>query len=125
MADLEFETRLDRLFAEPPHFPDAPLFALKVDERLNRGWTLRRLVIGALGLVGGVIGVAQIMSSGVLGKLQFVSNASAKSLNDLAALAPAKLSLPALPFGGEALWMSALLAILALGFALTRAIKEI
>ena len=27
MSDLEFETRLDRLFAEPPHFKDAELFA--------------------------------------------------------------------------------------------------
>lgn len=125
MADLEFEGRLGKLFAEPPYFPDAPLFALKMDARLNRGWTLRRMVIGALGLAGGLIGVIQIASSGALGKVEVASNAGARTLNGLAAAVPAKLSLPAVPFGGEALWMSAALAVLAIGFAISRAIKEI
>jgi len=56
MAERNFEVELGRMFGEAPALPAADLFALRVDERLNRGWTLRRLVIGGMGVAGGVIG---------------------------------------------------------------------
>ena len=65
MSDLEFETRLDRMFAEAPHFPDAELFARQVEARMERGWSLRRFVIGGAGVVAGVVGVGQMMGAGL------------------------------------------------------------
>src|SRR5579872_4264386 len=64
MAEHMFEMRLDRMFAETPAFADAELFAATLEARLNRGWTTRRLLIGGLGLVGGFVGAAQVLSSG-------------------------------------------------------------
>ena len=65
----EFETKLDRMFAESPDFEDAGSFAGQVQSKLNRNWTARRLVIGVLGVIGGLIGVGQIVSSGVIGRV--------------------------------------------------------
>src|ERR1700693_4001787 len=80
MAELEFEAKLDRMFAQAPHFPDAAIFALKVDHRLERGWTVRRTLIGGLALFGGLFGVAQVVSSGVLGRAEMLSAQSSKLL---------------------------------------------
>ena len=121
MAELEFEARLDRLFAQAPNFPDAAIFALKVDHRLERGWTVRRT------LIGGLFGVAQVVSSGVLGRAEMLSAQSSKLLSqNLHQFIPLHLSLlDDLPFGREVLGMSAALAVIALVLALTRAIEEI
>jgi hypothetical protein len=126
MAELEFEARLDRLFSQAPHFPDAAIFALQVDHRLARGWNLRRTLIGGLGLVGGLFGVAQMVSSGVLGRAEMLSAQSSKLLSkNLYQLIPLHLSFLDLPFGREVLGMSAALAAIALVLGLTRAIEEI
>src|SRR5580704_8318976 len=69
MAERNFEVELGRMFAEAPALPDANLFALRVDERLNRGWTVRRLVIGGMGVVGGLIGGAQVLGGGLVERL--------------------------------------------------------
>ena len=69
MAEV-FEARLDKMFAEPPAFDDAGSFAGNVQSKLNRSWATRRLVIGALGGIGGLIGVGQIVSSGVVGHMK-------------------------------------------------------
>src|ERR1700722_12434491 len=99
MAELEFEARLDRLFAQAPNFPDAAIFALKVDHRLERGWTVRRTLIGGLGLIGGLFGVAQVVSSGVLGRAEMLSAQSSKLLSqNLHQFIPLHLSLLDLPF---------------------------
>src|SRR5579859_7056298 len=73
MADLEFEGRLDRLFAEAPMLGDAEAFARRVQSRLDRSWTLRRLLIGGLGVFGGLIAVVQLAASGVIGRAQVLS----------------------------------------------------
>ena len=126
MAELEFEAKLDRMFAQAPHFADAAIFALKVDHRLERGWTLRRTLIGGLGLVGGLFGVAQVVSSGLLGRAEMLSAQSSKLLSqNLHQLIPLHLSFLDLPFGREVLGMSAALAAIALVLGLTRAIEEI
>ena len=38
MAEVDFERRLERLFAEGPDLPDAGAFADRIERRLNRGW---------------------------------------------------------------------------------------
>jgi len=126
MAELEFEARLDRMFAQAPVFHDATIFALRVDHRLERGWTVRRTLIGGLGLVGGLFGVAQVVSSGVLSRAEMLSAQSSKLLSqNVHQFIPLHLPLLDLPFGREVLGMSAALAAIALVFALTRAIEEI
>jgi hypothetical protein len=47
MSDLDFEMKLDRLFNEPPAMPDSEAFARLVEMRLDRGWTVRQLALGA------------------------------------------------------------------------------
>ena len=42
MAELDFERRLERLFAETPAYADDDAFAERVERRLDRGWTARR-----------------------------------------------------------------------------------
>ncbi len=126
MADLDFEMQLDRLFAEPPPFGDSEAFAQRVDARLNRGWNMRSLAIGAAGVLGGVIGVGQLISSNLLGRAEAVSNSQSHALNDgFASMMRASSNLSALPIGGEALWMAAALGILALAFGITRAMDQI
>ncbi len=126
MPDRSFEMRLDRMFAEHPAFPDGDLFARTVEARLERGWTYRRFVIGGLGLVGGLIGGAQILGSGVLqrvGALTSQSNAivSAKA----AELAGSHLLPGGLEVNGEILLMSAAMALLAIGFGVTRFLRDL
>jgi len=126
MPDRSFEYELDRMFAEHPAFPDGDLFARQVEARLERGWTYRRFVIGGLGLAGGLIGGAQVLGSGVL---QRVGALSAQS-NDLVSAKLTELAathtLPGgLAVNGEILWMSAALAVVAIGFGVTRIIREI
>jgi len=125
MADLEFETRLERMFAEPPMLPGGDAFAALIESRLERGWTLRNILIGALGIVGGVIGVGQMVASHVVGHVESLSSESAKAATgDMARLIPDHFPLSQVPFGSEALWMSAALAAVAIGFAITRAVEE-
>ena len=126
MAELEFGARLDRLFAQAPVFPDAAIFAIQVDHRLERGWNLRRTLIGGLGLIGGLFGVAQLVSLNVLSRAEAFSAQSSKLLSqNLHQLIPLHLSFLDLPFGREVLGMSAVLAVIALVLGLTRAIEEI
>src|SRR3989344_92955 len=59
MAELDFDRRLERLFADAPELPDAQAFPQRIEQRLNRGWTARRWLLGASGMAGGVIGGRQ------------------------------------------------------------------
>jgi len=117
---------LERMFNASPSFADSDLFVLQVAHRLDRGWTFRRLLIGGLGVFGGLIGGGQILASGILGRLDAVGARSDRMVSlGLGDLASAHLLPPGLTIDSEALWMSAALAVLAIGFAVTRAIKEI
>jgi len=126
MAERSFEMELDRLFGEAPAFFDGDLFARRVEERLDRGWTFRQFLIGGLGVAGGLILGAQILGSGLAGRLGAVTAQSkdlvASRLADLSAL---RLLPAGLPVNGEVVWMSAALAVVALGFAVTRAVREL
>jgi hypothetical protein len=126
VADTSFEFALERMFAETPARPDADIFAARVLERLDRGWTARRLLIGSMGVLGGLIGAYQVLGAGALTELQ----AAATRSNDyfaqhishdvVGAIAPASFVLD-----GQAIWMAAALALVAAGFGLARLVREI
>ena len=125
-SNLEFETRLDRLFTHAPPLADGDAFAARVERRLQRGWTFRRWLIGGLGVLGGVIGVAQMASSGVFGHVEGVSAQTSRLWNaDLNKLTALHLPLAVAPFGAGALWMAAFVAVVGLGFAITRVIEDL
>jgi hypothetical protein len=124
MAEFDFERRLERMFSEAPAFADADAFARQVEGRLDRDWALRRLMIGVLGLVGGLIVAAQTLGAGLSQRMQGLGG-------ELWERAQVDFSLPAelkaasyLPYSGEVLWMGAGLALLAVGLIATRVIDE-
>ncbi|MFI4975228.1 MAG: hypothetical protein ACHP84_11875 [Caulobacterales bacterium] len=126
MADLGFEARLERMYAEAPAFRDGDLFALRVAERLDRGWTARRLLIGVMGLAGGMIGSAQILGSGAIGQIHALGAQSDRFLNDrLLDVLPDNLLPPGFALNTDVLWMTLGLAVVAIGFGIARAIREI
>jgi hypothetical protein len=126
MADRGFEYELDRMFDNPPAFSDGDRFAALVEARLDRGWTFRRLLIGGLGLVGGLIGGAQILGSGLLTRISALGARSDEMVSSkITELAAAHLLPGGLAVNGEVLWMSAALGVVAIGFAVTRVIREI
>ncbi|MBS0408356.1 MAG: hypothetical protein JSR86_00465 [Proteobacteria bacterium] len=126
MAEASFEMALDRMFAETPAFADAELFALRCEERMDRGWTTRRLLIGSLGAVGGLIGGGQLLGSGLWGRINVLSQESGHALNrGLESVLPQGFAPGGLAISAEAIWMSAALAVVAVGLALTRLVREI
>jgi hypothetical protein len=88
---------------------------------------VRQLALGAAGLVAGLIGVAQ-----VLGSRMVLETAAAATGRQAEALGGSLLSLldvgeaaSALPFGGQVIWMGAALGVMALAFAVARAVEEL
>lgn len=125
MADLDFETQLARLYGQAPVFRDAELFARQVTEKLDRGWALRRVLIGATGVVAGVAAAVQLVGARFTNEFAEMSKAGADQLN----LGVDKLThrydqLFSLG-GSETLWVGAALAVLALAFAVTRLVDEV
>ncbi len=125
MAELEFERRLERLFGDAPAFSDEKAFAMAVERKLARGWTLRRMLIGSAGLVGGVVGASQLIVSNFVGQVEAASEGSSRVLRaGVAEWAPRVELLSALPNGTSVVWIASGLAVLAMGFVLTRVIEE-
>ena len=54
MSD-DFDAQLGRLFNQAPAFPDNEAFAARVTARLDRDWTMRRIMIGVGGLAAGMV----------------------------------------------------------------------
>lgn len=126
MAELDFERRLERLFADVPAMPDETAFAKLVELKLDRGWTLRRWLIGAAGLIGGIVGASQLIVSNFVGELEAASSGSVRLVRaGMTEWAPRLELLAALPDGSSVVWLASGLAVLALGFVLTRVIEEI
>jgi hypothetical protein len=126
VAESSFEFRLERMFAETPPAPDGEIFTLRVVERLDRGWTARRVLIGAMGALGGLIGAYEILGTGVTGQVI----AYADRANDFLARHVATSVSGALAPGGiyvdvQAIWLAGALAIVAAGFGLARLVREI
>jgi hypothetical protein len=124
-SDQAFEARLGRMFAETPAFGDAELFALRVGDRIDRGLTLRGVLIGALGVGGGMIVVVQAASSGVITQVQALPDHSSAAIGRaLGHILPWRLTVSGAPFTSAVVWIPVVLAALALGFAIVRAIRE-
>lgn len=124
MADVEFERRLERLFGDAPELPDASAFAARVERRLDRGWTARRWLIGAAGGAGGVIGASQLFMSNLLDRAEAAEQSARMLGQGLARVTPATDMVSALS-GGYGLWLAVGVAVLALGFAVSRVIEEL
>ena len=121
-----FEFAVERMFAETPARPDADIFAARVLERLDRGWTARRVLIGGMGALGGLVGAYQILGAGALQQLQ----AAASKSNDyvvqhLSRDVASAVAPTGLPLGEQTLWMAAALALVAAGLGLARLVREI
>lgn len=61
MSADEFDPEIERLFARPPHLPDASLFNARVEQRLQKGSRVRVLALGLAGVIGGVVAVRETM----------------------------------------------------------------
>ena len=125
MAELEFERRLERLFSEPPAFSDEKAFAVSVEQKLDRGWTLRRWIIGAAGLVGGVVGASQLIMSNFVERVETASQGSTRLIEaGFTQWTPRLEMLSALPAGSSVVWIAGGMAVLAIGFVVTRVLEE-
>lgn len=124
MAEIDFERRLERLFAQHPELPDASAFAAGIEKKLDRGWNLRRWLIGAAGLAGGVVGASQLVMSNLVQRVESAEQSARALGQGLARVTPTTDMVSALS-GGYGLWIAVGLAILTLGFAVTRVIEEI
>jgi hypothetical protein len=125
MADVDFEARLLRLYDQPPAFGDAEVFAHRIEARLDRGWGIRQVLIGAFGFVGGLIGALQMVGSGVGAELREASQDSTAALTQqIDGLWRSSLDVSAMPLSGEVMWMAAALGVMALALAVTRAVEE-
>ena len=60
-----FDGEIERLFARPPAMDGGEAFAERIERRLARGSRMRTAVVGAAGLVGGVLAVQQAVGSGL------------------------------------------------------------
>ena len=124
MADLEFETQLGRWFADTPAFADADAFTRRVEGRLDRSWVLRRTLIGAAGVSGGLIAAGQMLGVHMFQRLQGISEASAKAVTQGSRTISQLQHAIDLPISGEVLWMGAALAVLAVILMATRVMEE-
>ncbi len=59
MSADEFDPHIERLFAQTPSMPDAPLFAAEVERKLAAGSRIRTLALTLAGVVGGAIAVRE------------------------------------------------------------------
>lgn len=124
MAELDFERRLERLFMEAPELPDAGAFAERIERKLDRGWNLRRWLIGAAGLAGGVIGASQLFMSNLFERVEEAEHSARLVGLGLSRVSPSTDMVSALS-GGYGLWVAVALAVVSLGFVVSRVIEEI
>src|SRR5579859_6362778 len=89
MSDKTFEMDLERRFAASPILPDTDAFAMRVTARLERGWTFRRMLIGGLGVVGGLIGAGQVLGSGLVSRVETITAQSDALMKSGVAALPA------------------------------------
>lgn len=126
MSDRDFEMTLERLFAEEPAFADGDVFVARVTEKLDRGWGVRQFLIGSLGILGGLIGGAQILALGLVERLNLITSGSQHLLSShLTDFAATHLRPGGLALNGEVVWMAGALAAAAVGLALTRVSRDL
>src|SRR5688572_23313451 len=105
MAEIDFERRLERLFADAAELPDAQSFAQRVEQRLNRGWTARRWLLGAAGVAGGLIGASQLVMSNLFQRVESAEQSARVLSQGLARVTPTSDMVSALS-GGYGLWIA-------------------
>jgi len=125
MAEVDFERRLERLFAEGPELADAGEFAARVERRLDAGWTARRWLIGAAGVVGGVIGASQLMVSNLFQRVETAGDSARLISSGFNRISSQTDWLSVASAGGVGVWVAAAAAVVMMGFVLTRVIGEI
>ena len=125
MVEHEFERRLERLFAEGPELADAGAFAERVERRLDAGWTARRWLIGAAGVVGGVIGASQLMVSNLFQRVETAGDSARLISSGFNRISSQTDWLSVASAGGVGVWVAAAAAVVMMGFVLTRVIGEI
>jgi hypothetical protein len=124
MSVDEFDPAIERLFSRAPSMPDADLFALEMETRLNASVRVRTLALWAAGLVGGVVAVRETVSVNLsLGEAnpitvagQQLSSANAEVQAGLSQLGLGSVTLGAMD-GMQLFWITAaaLVALLAAG----------
>ena len=125
MAEVDFERRLERLFADGPELADAGAFAERVERRLDAGWTARRWLIGAAGVVGGVIGASQLMVSNLFQRVETAGDSARLISSGFNRISSQTDWLSVASAGGVGVWVAAAAAVVMMGFVLTRVIGEI
>nr|QQZ48693.1 hypothetical protein JKL49_14470 [Phenylobacterium glaciei] len=87
---------------------------------------MRRWFIGAAGLAGGVIGASQLIMSNFVQRVEDASEGSSRILQAGIAQARPGMDLFAMVQSDwTVVWIASGLAVLAMGFVLTRVIEEI
>jgi hypothetical protein len=125
MAEPDFESQLTRMFAEAPSFPDAVLFNAEVEARLDRGWAMRRVFIALGGTAAGLFAAFQILTTRFSSEVSQISRDGGHGLeNEINAGVMKFNSVLTNSASNEAVWLAAGLALVALVFAVTRAVEE-
>ena len=125
MVELDFERWIERLFMDAPELADAGPFAERVERRLDAGWTARRWLIGAAGVVGGVIGASQLMMSDIFQRVEAAGDSARLLTNSVSHVTSGADWVATVSSGGGVVWIAAGLAVVMMGFVLTRVIGEI
>lgn len=126
MADARFEHELSRLFAEAPPAPDAEFFALRVRERLDRDWMLRRMFVGLAGAAAGAVALWRVAGEQAVLRLEEAVSAPVNDLwRDGAVFAGVAPVLRAVPVPMEVMWLAGGLVLLAAGMLVTRMVDEV
>ncbi len=124
MADPEFDARLGRMFSESPAFADADGFAYRVEARLARSWTLRRVLIGLAGLIGGLVAAGQMLGAHLWQAVGGFASTSSQALARGGQALGQLQVLGDLPIGAEVMWVGLGLATLAVVLMAARALEE-
>ncbi len=127
MDDHAFEARLTRLFAEDPALGDSQVFLNRIDTRLGRGWALRRALIAAGGVAGGLIVIGQAVGSGLWARITGATRLFDAAREGLAHVPwPSQLApLAEQPFGSEGLWLAVGLVVLAVALIAGRSLEDL
>ena len=127
MVERDFEGQLERMFNQPPAFADNEDFARRVDRRLESGSRLRGVGIAAAGVIGGIIAVSQVLSSGFGLEIRDVEADSARTLDSLyqqVVDATPMLDVAGYDIGAGMFWMVSAMLVLAAGAFSTRLFDE-
>ena len=122
MSDFDFDARLERLYVQPPRLSDSNAFARRVEDRLEREWSLRRGLILVAGVVGAGVALSQLAGSEIYQRVSAMAEPALRVAGQgLGAFAPSELAMQLPILGsGEALWTLAAAGGLIAAFAATR-----